>query len=180
MGGGAESHFAIASSRSLIACLTTSAFSCELTTLFLSSVFSCCSKRFWRRKSFGSDHLLKTKTCLLSFKKCGCFFPHRAIVEMLESKNPRLFGKNKKANREVPEPSPCTFVTELPDLSAPVRLSESHSDHPCDQQKLDSVPDTQKPTKGSGIRPRFTQNVTIGLVHWGCWPQYSVARTNAC
>lgn len=53
-----------------------------------------------------------------------------------------------------------------PDLSAPVLLSDSHSDRPGSQQKLDSVPDTQKPTLGSGIShriQRFTQKCN-------CWP----------
>lgn len=39
-----------------------------------------------------------------------------------------------------------TKKTQKPDLSAPALLSDSHSDRPDSQQKLDSVPDTEKPT----------------------------------
>lgn len=69
--GGAESHFAIASSRSLIACLVVSAFSCELASSFFSLAFSCRSKMFWRRKELGSDKCVKLKLVFLYLKKCG-------------------------------------------------------------------------------------------------------------
>lgn len=42
----------MASSRSLMACWTTSACSCTLCSFCLSSVFSCCSWTFWRRKKW--------------------------------------------------------------------------------------------------------------------------------
>lgn len=46
------SHLAMASSRSLMACWATAACSCALCSFCLSSVFSCCSWTFCRRKTW--------------------------------------------------------------------------------------------------------------------------------
>lgn len=99
-GGGAEPHFAIASSRSLIACWTIPATSCVLTRLFLSSAFSCCSKMFWRRKELRSEHCGKL---FLSNKNMCICLTHN---DCLNKKTQKTWSLSSCAALRFPQRSP--------------------------------------------------------------------------
>lgn len=83
------------------------------------------------------------------------------------------------------------FITGLPDLSAPVLRSDSHTDRPSCRQKLDSAPGTETPTKRSGVglayrdlqQKEFLWRWPIFMVlraEEGDGQEYLVTRINDC
>lgn len=140
--GGAEPHFAIASSRSPIACWTIPATSCALTRLFLSSAFSCCSKMFYRRKELRSEHCVKP--LLYNKNMCICFTHNDCL--------------NKKTKNLISQLLCCSQIPTAITRAVNKSLIQflTHRNQQGDQISAIGLRDLHK-------------NVTVGLFqHWRC------------
>lgn len=75
----------------------------------------------------------------------------------------------------IPPQQTSSFISGLPDLSAPVLRSDSHTDHPSGLQKLDSAPGTQTLTQRSGVGRAFHRDLHQKEFLL-CWPICMVPR----
>lgn len=85
-------------------------------------------------------------------------------VTILTQPNPEIMGRCGCCA----SPTDVFVHHWLPDRSAPVLRSDSHTDHPSSRQKLDSAPATETLTKRSSVGRAFHRDLHQEEFLW-CW-----------